>query len=45
LAGHIESAIERYSDGELVLIADYLETMSAMTERLMADTIAARSSA
>jgi len=38
------SVIERYSDSELMLITDYLEKMSEMTERLMADTIAARSS-
>lgn len=36
--------IEHYSDSELMLITDYLEKMSEMTERLMADTIAARSS-
>jgi DNA-binding MarR family transcriptional regulator len=38
------SVIEHYSDSELMLITDYLEKMSEMTERLMADTIAARSS-
>jgi DNA-binding MarR family transcriptional regulator len=38
------SVIEHYSDSELILIADYLEKMSEMTERLMADTIAARRS-
>jgi DNA-binding MarR family transcriptional regulator len=35
--------VEHYSDNELMLITDYLEKMSKMTERLMADTIAARS--
>jgi DNA-binding MarR family transcriptional regulator len=38
------SVVEHYSDNELMLIADYLQKMSEMTERLMADTIAARSS-
>ncbi len=37
-------AVEHYSDSELMLITDYLEKMSKMTERLMKDTIAARSS-
>ncbi len=37
------SVVEQYSDSELKLITDYLEKMSEMTERLMADTIAARS--
>ena len=38
------SVVEHYSDSELMLITDYLEKMSEMTERLMTDTIAARSS-
>jgi len=38
------SVVEQYSDSELMLITDYLEKMSEMTERLMTDTIAARSS-
>ena len=38
------SVVEHYSDSELMLITDYLEKMSEMTERLMAGTIAARSS-
>ena len=33
--------IERYKDRELRLILSYMEEMSEMTERLMADTIAA----
>ena len=37
------SVIEHYSDSELMLITDYLEKMSEMTARLVADTIAARS--
>jgi DNA-binding MarR family transcriptional regulator len=38
------SVVEHYSDSELMLITDYLEKMSEMTERLMKDTITARSS-
>ena len=38
------SVVEHYSDSDLMLITDYLEKMCEMTERLMADTIAARSS-
>lgn len=38
------SVVEHYSDSELMLITDYLEKMSEMTERLMTDTITARSS-
>ena len=36
------SLIERYKDRELTLILSYMKEMSEMTERLMADTIAAR---
>ena len=36
------SVLEHYGDDDLVLLTDYLEKMSQMTERLMADAIAAR---
>jgi DNA-binding MarR family transcriptional regulator len=34
--------VKHYTDGELKLIFDYMEKMSQISERLMADTVAAR---
>ncbi|MBV8673227.1 MAG: hypothetical protein JOZ33_07310 [Acidobacteriaceae bacterium] len=36
------SLIEHYTDGELKLILDYMEKMSKVNERLLADAIAVR---
>jgi uncharacterized membrane-anchored protein YhcB (DUF1043 family) len=36
------SLVKHYTDSELKLIFDYMEKMSQISERLMADTIAAR---
>lgn len=37
-----KSVVERYTDSELKLIFDYMEKMSEMNERLMADAVAAQ---